>query len=126
MKVKIIMPLLFFGIIILVSNLPPIRYFLDYIIDEKHYRYSSYDGQFAFIDRSGHTVNDVTGAFNNYQQKNKLKDQKLYRLFYKNPLAFWRWYSYFNHDIRYDFPFMNWNEIEKKRGKIRDHDYCDF
>ncbi len=39
---------------------------LDYIIDDRHYRYSSYDGQFAIIDRSGHTVNDVTGDFNNY------------------------------------------------------------
>ena len=43
------------------------------------------------------------------------KDTVVYRLFWKNPLAFWRWAEYFN-DKRYDLPYKSWESIRKKRG----------
>lgn len=45
-----------------------------------------------------------------------LKDKKMYRLFSKNPLAFWRWRLYF-FDERYQLPYKDWAEIEKVRAK---------
>jgi hypothetical protein len=123
MKTRFIVTTIILGFIILVSNIPPMRYLLDYIIDDKHYRYSDYNGHFAIIDRSGHNVKGVLSFFKDYQKKNNLQDQKLYRLFYKNPLAFWRWYTYFGDDPRYNLPYMSWNEIKKRRVKNRENDY---
>jgi hypothetical protein len=123
MKAKILIPLLLVSVVILISNLPPVRYLLDYIIDDKHYRYSNYNGGFAIIDRSGHNVKGVLSFFEDYNKNNFIKNKKLYRLFYKNPLAFWRWYSYFGDDPRYELPYMNWNEIKKTRFKGEENDY---
>jgi hypothetical protein len=117
MKTRFIVTLSILGFIILISNLPPLRYLLDYIIDEKHYRYSDYNGEFSIIDRSGSNVDGLLMSFKDYSENNNLKDKNLYRLFYKNPLAFWRWYSYFSNDPRYELPYMNWNEIKKRRVK---------
>ena len=125
MKAKMVLPTLIIGFIILISNLPPLRYLLDYIIDEKHYRYSDYNGEFSIIDRSGCNVDGLLMSFKDYSEKNSLKDKNLYRLFYKNPFAFWRWYSYFNGDPRYELPYMDWDEIKKRRVKKND-DYQDF
>jgi hypothetical protein len=109
LKNKNLTGLLILGFIILISNLPPLRYLLDYIIDEKHYRYSDYNGEFSIIDRSGSNVDGLLMSFKDYSENNNLKNKNLYRLFYKNPLAFWRWYSYFSNDPRYELPYMNWN-----------------
>ncbi|WP_199140530.1 hypothetical protein [Pedobacter sp. ASV12] len=42
------------------------------------------------------------------------QDKNIYRLFSKNPLAFWRWRMYF-FDERYKLPYKNWEEIKKTR-----------
>lgn len=44
-------------------------------------------------------------------------DTVMYRLFWKNPLCFWQWREYFNKDMKYQFPYKNWKEIETKRPK---------
>jgi len=46
------------------------------------------------------------------------KDKNIYRLFAKNPFAFWRWWSYF-YDERYHFPYKNWEEIKKIRDTMK-------
>jgi hypothetical protein len=125
MKNKYYLLMTLLGLIILISNSPPLRYLLDYIIDDKHYRYSSYDGEFSIIDRGGSNVDGLLMSFKDYSENNNLKNKNLYRLFYKNPFAFWRWYSYFSNDPRYQLPYMNWNEIKKRRVKKND-DYQDF
>ncbi|WP_461788650.1 hypothetical protein [Pedobacter sp.] len=35
----------------------------------------------------------------------KTSDRILYRTFWKNPFAFWRWHTYFNGDERYKLPY---------------------
>jgi hypothetical protein len=42
-------------------------------------------------------------------------DTVVYRLFYINPLKFWRWGEY-TFDWRYRLPYSNWKNIEKQRG----------
>jgi hypothetical protein len=121
MKAKMVLPTLIIGFIVLISNLPPLKYWLNYIIDEKHYRYSSYYGEFTIIDRSISNVKGVLLSFDEYKKTYQLKNQNLYRIFYKNPLAFWRWHSYFGNDPRYNLPYMNWNEIKKRRIKITEN-----
>jgi hypothetical protein len=52
-------------------------------------------------------------------KKKEKNDTTLYRLFNKNPFAFWRIKSFFT-DPKYKLPYKNWKEIERKRGNITD------
>lgn len=94
--------------IVVVSNIPPFSYIFDYALDEKHYRYRNHSGSFDVTDRSGNNLKGVESSFKEFVKNNKLKpiDTILYRNFWKNPLAFWRWHSYFNvKDERYGLPY---------------------
>ncbi|KQB99369.1 hypothetical protein AQF98_17505 [Pedobacter sp. Hv1] len=97
------------------SNIPPFTGIFRFFLDQKHYRYSNSDGTSTFYEfmsrdfemakrRQAHCL----------LKKPDLKDRKHYRLFSKNPLAFWRWRLYF-FDERYKLPYKNWEEIEKTR-----------
>jgi len=95
-------------VVIFLSNVPPISYIFDYVIDEKHYRYSNHSGSFDVTDRSGSNLKGVEGSFKEFVKSRELKpiDTILYRTFWKNPLAFWRWHTYFNSkDKRYKLPY---------------------
>lgn len=96
------------GFVVVLSNIPPVSYIFDYIFDDKHYRYKNYSGIFDVTDRSGNNVKGVRNSFKEYVKSNNLKptDTILYRTFWKNPLAFWRWHTYFNaKDERYKLPY---------------------
>lgn len=104
--------LAFFLIILVVtlSNIPPISYIFDYALDDKHYRYANHSESFNVTDRSGNNIIGVKKSFKVYLIGNNLKpvDTVLYRTFWKNPFAFWRWHSYLNSkDDRYKLPYKN-------------------
>lgn len=105
------------SIIIVIANIPPVSSLFRFFLDEKHYRYSNYDGSntsYEFMSRDYNLMKRLhTACLQDYPNQ---KDKKLYRLFAKNPLAFWRWRLYF-FDERYDLPYKNWNEIERLRKK---------
>ncbi len=95
-------------------------------VDERHYRYSNYNGSFTFYEfmsrdfemmHRGHKVC--------LSHRPNLKDKQIYRLFSKNPLAFWRWRLYF-FDERYKLPYRDWEEIKNIREveKIGDITGC--
>jgi hypothetical protein len=45
-------------------------------------------------------------------------DTVVYRLFWKNPLCFWRWYAYLTNGMEsVNFPYKSWDEIKKRRPK---------
>jgi hypothetical protein len=100
---------------ILLSNIPAIKNIVSFIVDN-HYRYSNYDGTFTFIEIKSRDVSMMyrkTRVFNESQPLKK--DSTIYRIFNKNPLAFWRWAEYF-YDKRYKLPYKSWKEIRKRRG----------
>lgn len=104
------------GIIIL-SNTYPFTQLLKISVDERHYRYSNYNGSFTFyefMDRNFEMMKSSHDGCLSYRPN--LKDKRLYRVFSKNPLAFWRWRLYF-FDERYKLPYKNWADIEKTRIK---------
>lgn len=104
------------GIIIL-SNTPPITGVFRLLFDSKHYKYSNFDGSFTSYEFMGRRFDSIKSMFSNclpYQRK--IDDKKLYRLFSKNPLAFWRWRLYF-FDERYKLPYKDLNEIKRRREK---------
>ncbi len=87
------------------------------MVDEKHYRYSNYNGSYAsyeFMSRNFEMMKRMHKGC--LAHRPDLKDKKMYRLFTKNPLAFWRWRMYF-FDERYRLPYKDWKEIEQTRIK---------
>ena len=107
MKKKYILIILT-GITIILSNIPPLSYLFDYVLDENHYRYSNDSGNFDVTDRSGNNIIGIKESFKEYVKTNKVQeaDTVLYRKFWKNPIAFWRWHTYFNtKDDRYKLPY---------------------
>ena len=110
--------------VVIASNIFPIAGLFSFLLDEKHYRYSYANGSFTSYEFMGRRFDSILSMHAGCLSNNdKLKDKKLYRLFSKNPLAFWRWRLYF-YDERYQLPYKNWEEIEKKRGKVKETQGC--
>jgi hypothetical protein len=105
-------------IIMLISNFPPIKSVISLFTDENHYRYSNADGSFTGVDIpfKGRLYNLAPVLPKSFKEKHPTSsDTIVYRLFWKNPLAFWRWGEYY-YDKRYNLPYLSWKEIRKKRG----------
>ncbi|WP_316819227.1 hypothetical protein [Pedobacter nyackensis] len=104
------------GCIVILSNVPPFTGLLKTFVDERHYRYSTYNGSFTFYEfmsRKFEMMNDIHKSC--LLSQPDLKDKQIYRVFTKNPLAFWRWGLYF-FDERYKLPYKDWEGIKKIRG----------
>lgn len=123
MKRKRIIIIVIISVIVL-SNITPFRQILKISIDERHYRYSNYNGSFTFyefMDRNFEMMKRMHNVcLSNHANQ---KDKNVYRLFSKNPLAFWRWWLYFS-DERYKLPYKDWTEIQKTRGSARETTGC--
>lgn len=101
--------------VVIVSNIFPITGVFSFLLDQKHYRYSNYNGSatfYEFMERDFEMAKRSHLGCLSYRPD--LKDKKMYRLFSKNPLAFWRWRLYF-FDKRYKLPYKKWEEIYKIR-----------
>lgn len=125
MRRNIKLTILIIGIIIL-SNLAPFVWMFKNFVDERHYRYSNYNGSFTFYEFMDRNFQMMNGSHNMcLSYRPNLKDKHIYRLFSKNPFAFWRWRLYF-FDERYKLPYKDWKEIEKTREteKIKDITGC--
>lgn len=104
-------------IVAILSNISPIHEVFSLFGDSNHFRYSNSTGEFTFIEESkGRDIPMMNRWYLEFKKKEKT-DTTLYRLFTKNPLAFWRIKSFFT-DTKYKLPYKNWEEIE--RGKITD------
>ncbi len=120
-KIKILLCVFIFCIL---SNFPPLSYAFQFA-DEEHYQYSNYNGSNTTQERIFKPGNLawIKRLHQTWLAKNpNTPDKKLYRVFWKNPLAFWRWKSYF-FDERYHLPYKNKEEIlqirEKNKGSIK-------
>lgn len=102
----------------MVSNIPIIRRIIDISIQPTFYRYSNSDGSFT-AQSSQESLFSATheGLINNFKlfvNKENTNHVILYRLFTKNPIYIWKWYSYFFSD-EYKLPYKSWEEIEPNR-----------
>lgn len=116
---------------VIVSNIPPIRYIISYVIDFSHDRYSNASGTFTYIDMAGNKPEDEINRFNSFVKETSPTPEEsiLYRIFYRNPFAFWRYYSYGYE--KYDIPYKSWSSIKKARAqhtaiKSLDKHYIEF
>ncbi len=127
-------------IVIIVTNIPPVNTWIDLIVDQYHYCYSNADGTVTHIHdffKGGpfyvpkvlstvkvERIPDTMGLGPYYKVlppgtdlRNHYPgaDTVMYRLFWKNPLTFWRWRDYVFNNEKYNFPYKSWIEIKKHR-----------
>lgn len=112
-------------VIVVLSNTWPFSAILKIMVDgDMHYRYSNFDGSNTSYEFMSWTFENAKsqhkGCLENYPDQ---KDKNLYRLFKKNPLAFWRWRLYL-FDERYKLPYKDWSEIERKRSSLKNKPGC--
>jgi hypothetical protein len=120
---------LLLAFIIIISNTPPFMYLVDWAMDLHHYKFSNASGSFTVTNTSTTKMTGINSAFQEYVKiKHPApKDTVLYRIFSKNPLAFWRWNSYL-FDERHKLPYKSWDEIKtdpyfqknRKQGDYRE------
>jgi len=94
--------LIIIATIIIISNLPPVTYFL-----QEEYRYQNNDGSFKFSEQSGPTQGfDVALArFESFKRKNPDNENRtLYRTFSLKPWRFWEWWTMVAGFERYRLP----------------------
>lgn len=110
-------------ILIVISNLPFVKEMAGINFD--YYRYSNYDGSITVHEIfSQNRVMSKKFALGEIDNKEYLvrfpmqEDRIIFRLFKINPLCFWRWGEYI-YDWRFRLPYKSWNEIYKKRGKLK-------
>ena len=98
--------------IVIMSNISPVHEVFSLFGDNDHFRYSNYNGEFTFVEFKGRD----TAVLKRKMEHLKLEkqDSLIYRLFSKNPLAFWRINKYFT-DTKYKLPYKSWAEVKAKR-----------
>jgi len=101
--------------VIAVANIQPFSAIFRLFLDERHYQYSNYNGSSTF---SEFMSRDFQMAKRRHYRcllaSPELKDRQMYRIFSKNPLAFWRWRLYF-YDEKYKLPYRDFEQIKKER-----------
>lgn len=114
-----------FATLTALTNVPVVSDILETFVDENHYRFSNGDGTYTAIDNMfkndrwdfERKVSD-SRLFSQYPNA----DSTVYRLFSKNPLAFWRYGKYL-FDERYTLPYAKWSDIKQRRPERRNGPY---
>lgn len=120
---------LLLAFMIIISNTPPFKYLVDWAMDLHNYKFSNASGSFTVTNTATTKMTGINSAFQEYIKINHppFRDTVLYRIFSKNPLAFWRWSSYL-FDERHKLPYKSWDEIKndpyfqksRKQGDYRE------
>lgn len=89
----------------MISNLPPINYFL-----KEEYHYQNQDGSFQFTEQAGSTQGfDIAEKrFADFVKQNlNSKNNTLYRTFTFKPWKFWEWWQMIVHYERWQLPLID-------------------
>ena len=91
--------LIFLGILLAASNIPPIKPFIEIFISGSSYYYTTFDHSFndEEIAFKGRNYEEVLRIFDNYKTICGECDVVLYRTFIKVPWKFWLWGEYLFH-----------------------------
>ncbi|RKO69139.1 hypothetical protein D7322_23170 [Sphingobacterium puteale] len=105
--------LILISLIVGLVNLPPLRGLCDWLLDTYHYEFANSSGDFYIMAPSAEDFEGVNQRWDQYLKKGNVlpNDTTLYRLFSINPVAFWRYYNYFN--PIYKLPYKDKDEIPK-------------
>ena len=139
-----------FLIVVLISNVPQVTEWIEFFV-ANNYAYSNADGTFTVIyNRSINgkfrlpkylSTTEIDSMQTDHMGDLKIErvpiglelrkvfpnaDTVVYRIFKKNPAAFWRWGSYLMGDEKYNFPYKDWNKIEKRRATYRIKELSSF
>ncbi|SFH08662.1 hypothetical protein SAMN04489864_1055 [Pedobacter insulae] len=101
-------------IFFILSNYPPLDLVFHTFTNEGYYKYTNYDGSNIMQEgvHKNYGLDRIKRLHQFWLNKNhEAPDKALYRVFWKNPLAFWRWKNYFQ-DERYKLPYKDWDEIK--------------
>ncbi|WP_421940597.1 hypothetical protein [Pedobacter sp.] len=90
--------------IIVISNLPPVYYFIG-----ENYHYQNYDGSFSFTEQPGTGQNFTVAKamFKDFiRDKKQIKQDVLFRTFTIKPWKFWEWWQMVNGFDRFKLAYM--------------------
>jgi hypothetical protein len=96
--------LIFLLAIIIVSNTPPVQYFL-----LEQYEYQNKDGSFKYQEIPGQSLDFEVAQirWNRFKSENPNNpNQTLYRTFSIKPWQFWEWWQFIVHNERYRLPYL--------------------
>jgi hypothetical protein len=95
--------------ILIISNLPPIQYFI-----RENYHYSNRDGSFEFTELDGNRNFDVAKKqFANFKIRNPNNpNRELFRTFTLKPWRFWEWWQMVRHFERFTLPIFPLNDYK--------------
>ncbi|MGN7988705.1 hypothetical protein ACTJKC_15255 [Pedobacter sp. 22226] len=104
MKKKIKIWIIIIVSIVIITNLPPVNYFL-----EENYSYQNNDASFIYVEQPGKGLDYEVGQirFKRFQKQNPDKDQTLYRTFTLKPWKFWEWWQMLRHFERFKLPYYS-------------------
>lgn len=104
---------------LLAANFTPLNWLFKISVDADRYCYSNLSGTVTVMENRF-----KNRAISNFGQFSQVKpecrvpgfesDTLMYRLFSKQPLAFWRWKEYLT-DERYQLPYASWEEVKERR-----------
>ena len=94
---------------------------LNFFGSEYAYKFSNSDASFTFeaIPRKSRDLDMMKAVHASFIKAHPDKDSMIYRSFSKKYWKFWQWYDYLQDDY-YKYPYMKWDEIKKRQGKIRE------
>lgn len=91
------------AVIVVLTNLPPLNYFLI-----TRYTYSNADGSFTYNEEGG-KGKSFKGCKRMYgyflQDHPNVSNKQLYRTFKLQPWKFWEWYQYIFRNERFTLPY---------------------
>ena len=104
-KTKIV--LLFAAVVILLSNLFPVRLLIEPIIRPYEFETSNSEFVFTTVPAKERDTDLMERHFQDYLKNNpQTTDTVIYRTFKRNPLKFWNWRFYLTSDL-YKYPVKN-------------------
>jgi hypothetical protein len=126
--VKIIV--IVFAALTVLTNIPIVSDIAETFVDYNHYRFSNGDGTYTAVDnlfKNDRWPLRQTITNPRFFELHPSSDPTMYRLFRKNPFAFWRYGKYIR-DPRYKLPYREWKEIKSRRPQPRPdgNEFCQF
>ncbi len=104
---------------VLAANLTPLNWLFMISVDADRYCYANLSGTVTVMENrfKNRAISDFS-QFSHVKPECRVPgfegDTLMYRLFSKQPLAFWRWKEYLT-DERYNLPYITWETIKERR-----------
>ncbi len=91
-------------VVIVISNTPPMQFFL-----LENYNYQNANSSFKYTEEPGQALDFKVGErrWDRFKSENSNNpNQTLYRTFKIKPWQFWEWWQFIAHSKRYSLPYL--------------------